>query len=138
MSDIKINAQRALALLQEAVAERGDQFVYAQESKVVRGAHENLEERGCWYELNGAPSCGVGIALHKAGVTLRLLDTLDQAPGDTSITAVDHILSENGVELTLGALTVFSQFQTNQDLQATWGEALQDATKAAQSTKEQS
>lgn len=128
---IEINRAKAINLLEQAVVDRGQDFEYVHPDKIT--AHPETGEQapmnGCWYEVNGAPSCGVGLALHLAGVPLTVLDALDQVDGDTSISNVAWILEDNQVHLTEEALAVFTTFQTNQDIYATWGNALEAAKK---------
>lgn len=128
-----INAAEAVALLQRAVDKRGPDYVYVHPKKVVTDLGDpewTTEMQGCWYELNGAPSCGVGLALSYKGVPTEVLDTMDQASDDTSIQAVDYILRDHGFYLTHEAIGVFSKFQESQDLETPWGEALNAAKEA--------
>lgn len=127
---IEINRSKAISLLELAVDRRGPDFVYSQPRKEINTrSHGRVMEYGCWYEAGGAPSCGVGLALHLAGVQLNVLDDMDQVEGDTSIDKVAWVLEDNGVHLTEEALAVFTTFQTNQDFHATWGNALEAAKK---------
>lgn len=128
---IQINRTKAINLLEQAVADRGPEFGYVHPDKVVTHPETKVQApmNGCWYEVNGAPSCGVGLALHLAGVPLTVLDALDQADGDTSLGAVAWILEDNGVHLTQDAVEVFTKFQEHQDLYDPWGVALEAAKK---------
>lgn len=130
---IEINRAKAINLLEQVVDLRGRDFRYQQEEKVITIPEEvePVSVGGCWYELNGAPSCGVGVALHLAGVPLTVLDTMDQRPGDTCIGDVSWILEDNGLRLTQEALNVFEKFQSYQDLDSTWGDALDAARKVS-------
>lgn len=120
MSTIKINAERALKALEEAVAERGAEYRYP--------AVDRPDER-CMYAYNGAPDCGVGLALSKAGVPLEALDALD----DNGVVIDGHqaikVLSDFDVELTVAASQVLGDFQTKQDVAWTWGAALDRARR---------
>lgn len=127
---IEINREKAISLLEQAVSERGSDFIYDHPLKKIQGEDDKeMTLGGCWYELNGAPSCGVGAALHKAGTPIPVLDSLDQSLGDTAIPDVAWILEDHGVHLTQEALRVFETFQGLQDLNYTWGTALEAAKK---------
>lgn len=128
-SEIIITRIDALNLLAQAVQERGAGFEYRHTTKIMVQGDYPGPMSGCWYELNGAPSCGVGVALHKAGVPLTTLDALDQVLDSTDIESVEPVLEAHGVTLTADALEVFREFQRNQDFGLSWGECLIDATK---------
>lgn len=126
---IKINSTHALTLLQEVVDERGSDFTYEHLSKVVHSLNDDITG-GCFYEYDGSPSCGVGAALHKAGVPVATLKALDEHPGDTGLRAVSKLLEESNVLLTSQALTILAKFQDEQDLGAYYGTALEAAQEA--------
>lgn len=124
---ITITGPQAIELLEQAIEDKGPSFVYKQMSKTLPGQGPS---HGCWYEKNGAPSCGVGAALHKAGVQLSVLQAMDNDAGDTGIDAVAPILEDLGkVTLDPDALAVFAKFQSLQDDEIPWGEALTKAKK---------
>jgi hypothetical protein len=113
---IEIDGPRALELLESIVAERPD-YVYQKPSS-----------GWCSYvEYNDgqpvAPGCGVGVALHKAGLSLEKLDTLDDVVG--AISAYEGELPE--LWLTPEARDVFAVFQYAQDNGVTWQESLNRA-----------
>ncbi len=114
-----INGEKAMGLLVQAVEERGRDFIY--EPVVRKGVHG-----ACVYQDQGTPSCGVGLALHKAGVAIEVLAAMDQVE-DTSINVVTPELEAGGTTLTDKAVDVFLRFQEHQDLQLPWGEALDHA-----------
>lgn len=129
VATVIINRDQAISLLEQAVEERGPGFVYTQ----VEYARPDGRGLGalCKYEDQGAPSCGVGLALHKAGVPLPLLRSLDKDPAeDTSIDTVAPILGAAGFTLTPDALTAFTLFQNLQDTGSTWGRALGEVQEA--------
>lgn len=122
MADIiEIDGARALALLREVVAEGGEDFVYTP-VPVVDG-DGNTRER-CRYVHDGCPSCGVGKALHKAGVPLEMLSSIE---GERAHTLMYR---DGGVQVHLTALAsrVLDEFQTEQDGRTPWGTALHIAT----------
>lgn len=125
---IEINRAKAIQLLEEAVNERGQDFVYTWPVKMATdGDGAPVTEHGCWYEVDGAPSCGVGWALHLAEVPTTVLNALDQAAGDTTIDGVAWILEDSGIRLTQEAVRVFGTFQRYQDMSYPWGKALEVA-----------
>jgi hypothetical protein len=124
---IEIDKARALQLLEEAVAERGADYVY------------DDSDIGCVYVTkDGTPACGVGLALTKAGVPLELLTYIDHngdgAGGknrfeETQIDSPDLLdyLRQNDVDIDDKAEAVFRRFQFEQDHATPWGEALAEA-----------
>lgn len=124
---IEIDGPQALSLLQQAVALQGPGFIYTRSTS----PKDPELVAGCWYERNGTPDCGVGTALHIAGVPIPVLAKMDQ-PEDSSIGYVDRILADNGVHLSPEALATFATFQTHQDLGTPWGDALVLAAVAAE------
>jgi hypothetical protein len=115
-----IDMVQALDLLEQCVAERGCDYVYA-----PRGtAHGGYST--CLYTHNGKPDCIVGLALAKSGVPVEALQTIngDRLAGLYS----EHRLP---VDITLGTLAVFRAAQGAQDQGLSWGVALQQATVAA-------
>jgi hypothetical protein len=122
---IKIDAAQALSLLEEVVAEAPEDFVYP----MLTQPGTSEPSAACYYQVEGAPSCGVGQALFKAGVTVDQLREMDDLPEDTSIWVLwtEGNLPE-GLELTEGARSVFDQFQTSQDKRlGPWSESLDHA-----------
>lgn len=101
---IRINADRAIALVDQAVIVRGTDHVCQREDGGVRYV----------YARHGRPSCLVGQVLQLAGVPPRVLEDL-RGP----ITTLDV----PGARLTDGARDVLQIAQSIQDTGATWGEA---------------
>lgn len=118
---IKINATQAFNLLQKVVAEAPAAFIYP----LIN------DSRMCSYQAEGNPSCGVGQALFKAGVTLAQLKEMDE-PGDTVDTDIYSLWSNSklpaDLDLTPGAVSVFDTFQRHQDKRlAPWSVSLAEA-----------
>src|SRR5690606_14659629 len=110
----------AVRLLKKVVAERGDEFVYKEDS-------------GCFYAHNGGPSCGVGLALHMAGVPVNVLsemDRIDQSEISNTET-LDVLALLHDMTLTPTAVQVFQRFQSNQDSGLEYGAALDFALTGA-------
>lgn len=118
-----IDQDKALSLLAQAVDERGPNFVY--EPVTSGGGH------ACKYQHNGAPSCGVGLALHIAGAPIQALVDMDLDEYDTGINMVAWVLKDYGITLTSEAVAVLSRFQEKQDRSTPWGIALQEAKEVA-------
>ena len=119
MAVIVIDGVQALELLTEVV-EGNEDYIdpYAQ-------AHST-----CRYVDNQMPSCIVGRALAKAGVSIRQLASLDRYVGNID-QAVPGNYSVTEFELTLAARAIFAAAQKRQDRGAPWGTALADARYAA-------
>lgn len=134
--DININAQQALALLKEAVDERGSDYCYDTEAgdyrRIALGFAEG-DGPGCFYLHDDGPGCIAGLALFKAGVPLEMLGDMDMASkrkevvGGTGVTSLVSWLAERRVHLTARAARVLRSAQTVQDAEGTWGRALHDA-----------
>lgn len=125
MSVITINLEQGIALLDGLVEEKGADFVYT---------------GPCTYERGGLPDCLIGQALAKAGVpirTLRKMDSLDWSSEDahgqkvhtgTDISTIAASSQFDGeFVLEEEALVLFAEAQRRQDLQQTWGEAVESA-----------
>lgn len=113
---ITIDRSTALSLLEQAVAERGPDYVYP-----------NVGH--CTYTDNGKPSCGVGLALYIAGVPLHRLEALDAEEYIPSIYGVCTLLSDI-VTIDFEALNVLGTFQGNQDVGYSWADSLGQARLA--------
>lgn len=124
MTDVSkiIDADQAYGSLIQAVEERGHNYVYSNPDSSPTGA--------CVYAANGKPMCGVGLALHKAGIPIDAIAALDTA-GRYGDTVLAHLFAEvqpvPGYEFTEGAAKVFAAFQENQDSLETWGVSLEAA-----------
>lgn len=142
MSEITIDEQQALDLMQRAVNVKGADYVYE--------TFGDSADHACVYvdttvrrDEAPAPSCLVGHALVYAGVDPVLLWEADteqatfedeeygdtHTVGDTGINSSEFrtYLKQHGVNLTERAVTVFAVAQTNQDMGISWGEALSKA-----------
>lgn len=120
MTKIEINAERALSLLEEVVAERGPDYCY-----------EPLPiSRSCVYQLDEKPHCGVGLALFKAGVSGAILKEMDSEQETDIMTIVmgsqyaDPFLEDFGVVITEGAAEILASFQYMQDKKEPYGVAM--------------
>jgi hypothetical protein len=111
MTEITIDLDRAKELLEEVVKGNED-FIYAPPA----------DENACVYQHEGKPSCVVGQALFKAGVTPEELERMD----DQGIIKIATL--PDRVTLTDEARDYFDIAQSIQDTSRdTWGYALQAA-----------
>lgn len=119
---IEIDGPRALALLTEAVNDKGTDYVC----------------RLCEYERDNQPACLVGYALYRAGVSADTLVSMDlpndgcgDYEGDSAIASLSTISPEYfGFQLDELAVVAFSTAQNRQDNGRTWGEALEEAARS--------
>jgi hypothetical protein len=116
---IQIDKARALQLLEEAVAERGADYVYPHQ-------HCDYAVRDSAIDVAPAPACIVGVALAKAGVSIAVLETLDG-----SVSCAASMLRQMGtVHLDDEAVDAWQAAQVVQDGpfgvtgRGTWGDAL--------------
>ena len=125
-----ITQAQAIEALEQAVEANGPDFIY----EAIQTERLGREVQACRYEDQGAPSCGVGLALSYLGVTLEILKSLDrEVKDDTSINSLETLglLSDAGFNLEPGAVAVFSKFQGLQDYHNPWGYSLDKAKEAA-------
>ena len=115
-----LTAERVWELLDNAVADRGADYVYPKQDDLPYG---NV----CLYwhpgdnDGAGGPGCIVGHVLTQLGVDP---DTLQQHEGDSAF----HLLMEDEVyPTTLEAARILSDVQRRQDEGFSWGEAVTSA-----------
>lgn len=123
MGLIEIDGPKALALLSEAVEAKGADYVYPR-----------ADYDGCSYVRDGAPSCLVGDALHRAGLSmavLTMIEAADYEDGDTAIGVVCRVSAELfGFAVSDEALRALETAQMKQDFGVPWGEAPESAKRA--------
>jgi hypothetical protein len=113
-----ITYDMALEALNAAVEEKGADYVYEGEGTF------------CAYVASGEPSCIVGNALHRLGVSIPTLVKMDKcAIGGSVITSrkVLDVLEDSGFTLDGDVITLLSTAQTLQDDEVPWGEAVRAA-----------
>lgn len=123
---IELSYDGALALLQRAVSERGEDYVY-----VPRDHADSNEESvtTCrYFKADGTPSCGVGLALSYMDLTKAELDEHDinVGIGVTGLTRAELVEGENR------AISLLAYFQQMQDEGKPWGKALEFAITSVQ------
>lgn len=116
-----------LVALEAAVAERGADYVYD---------YGSTPSGNCVYVgSDGTPSCIVGVALSKLGVSVETLKAEGQtgaAGGRTPFNAIAiGSRSDLAALLTPAAVNVLAAAQFRQDSGESWGEALNAARRAA-------
>lgn len=123
-----VSLNLAEELLERAVAEKGEDYVYPN------------WQYGCSYEGNGAPGCIVGHVLSYLGLTPEQLNQLDH-PGlhftdvngdrmsdNSTVDDIATLLSEEfDIDLTRPAQLFLNHAQTEQDGGAPWSVALEEA-----------
>lgn len=125
MEPIDLSYDKALTLLQGVVAKAGGDFIYRR---------RRVEETySCLYVHDGEPDCGVGRALHEAGVPLDRLRAADE-DSLSAFTLLMQLEDEGVLTCDPLASVLLDHFQSEQDGGMSWGMALQRAINQANST----
>jgi hypothetical protein len=104
-----VTRENFTAAMEQAVKDRGEDFVYPDEWNGAGGT--------CRYQLeDGTPACIVGYALHLIDPAL--------VPGPENYSSADALLVNLGAPVDVANAARTAQFA--QDFNQTWGEALQD------------
>lgn len=114
-----IDARRALELLCDVV-DGNEDFVY----------HEDPRVGMCRYVLDGQPSCLVGHVLVRAGWTVEQVADLDPVRDGyiyTGGVSAGELFGTFPEYFTVDAVRVLAAAQSAQDMQSSWGEALEYA-----------
>lgn len=111
---IKIDDKLAIQLLQQAVAERGPDYVYGEPGGDC--FYTDLEADGTGYKV--VPGCIVGMALYKAGFPMAELEDIQADVNDLA----DELSGK--VQFTDEARVIFQNAQARQDRQEPWGQAV--------------
>lgn len=110
---VEITRESFSAALDAAVEERGAEFVYPYEWRVLVSADDPNRNTTCQYALkDGTPACIVGLALSKLGVDVSQLENTDATT----------ILYSLGVD-DVGLQSAAADAQESQDGGHTWGAA---------------
>ena len=122
---ITIDRDRAIELLEQAVAQRGSDYVYHKPAALRNEAPTCLYLHG-----QDGPGCLIALALSLAGVSSEQLGQLDSRTDAAIVTEeVQDYLRSVSVEISDDAYGVFGVAQSRQDYGNTWGEALDAAKK---------
>jgi hypothetical protein len=123
--------KRATELLNEIVAEKGEDYVYTTDPKAVekadveRGSNPHSSNK-CFYEhVDKTPGCIIGHLIHKVYPDFDLATVENISAGDA--------LRAAGATLSQQTDIFLAQAQTTQDLGKTWGFALSEARESAES-----
>lgn len=119
---IRIDADRALQLLREVVAEHGPDTVYVKPEGSAQ----------CVYVQGGSCSCLVAHVLRRAGLTVDEIADFDVQSMDRPVTIEEAEFPER-VHITVGALLVLADAQQEQDRGQSWSLALAVAEQAVTS-----
>jgi hypothetical protein len=124
---IELTMERTKELLAEAVAERGEEYVYTTQDgkQVTPDSGINcfyVHRRNAEGELpEPVAGCIAGLVLHKAGVSLETLEERENEPADVALMRLasnDVIRGESGVPMLL------RRVQRRQDKGTAWGTAV--------------
>lgn len=133
---INIDLDKAKALVDECIAERGAEYVYEKEGsscKYVHGIEEVLVNE--WETkddfTHATPGCLVGAALHKAGVPLEKMGT-PYRNDQGSFDLVENLTEDGLISMSQEANNFFGNCQASQDSGAQWGPAAQAAARGNQ------
>lgn len=129
----KLDRDLALKLMGEAVAERGEDFVYhqergAEECRYIHDTESYESEDGRWHAEhdsdNWTPGCLVGAALIKGGVSMKqIMETGSNEDGSDLLLRRLEVAGVVG-EVTPEAVAVIATAQSLQDRGDSWGFAL--------------
>lgn len=127
---INLDYKTALKFLQDAIEERGEDFVYLPEGDACLYVHDNRDGTG------SIPGCIVGLALNKAGIDLELLRRFDIDGGTTANQVLSNLeTSEELTVLDASTYTLYNIVQRRQDSGHTWGESLKYAKAIVEQEK---
>ena len=120
---VQITRENFTAAMRDAVAERGEDFVYPAEGSELAKQGWRSEEGTCVYVLpDGSPACLIGLALYK--IDPGLLTHVEFQYDDAS-----RVMSRAGVQDSV-LLRAADMAQYRQDVGAPWGEALSEYERA--------
>ena len=111
---IELTLARAQELLAEAVAEKGEGFIYTNRNGVPAG-----DGVTCHYVHGDQPGCIVGHVLHKAGVSLDALKEYEGQGAEHPVTDLTNAPED--------ACRLLSYAQEYQDRGIPWGAAVRRA-----------
>lgn len=123
MAAIEITRELTATLLEEMVAEAGEDFVYAKRQT-------NTGAPACRYVWQGEPDCGVGKFLHTLGVPLTELEDADKynfGGGQPARSLLDRLEQEGVITIDWVSKRALAEFQYSQDMGSAWGTALRHA-----------
>lgn len=118
---IELSLDKAKELLAEAVALKGEDYVYTTPDG-MQGSEDY--QPYCLYVHDDQPGCIVGHVLHAAGVSLPVLlaEETNDAEG-----ALRNLARENTLNYEDGVSQLLQDVQGAQDKGTPWGEAVREA-----------
>ncbi len=123
---IELTLARVKELLAEAVAEKGADYVYTTPEGEPAGPDM---ETPCRYVHGDKPGCVVGHVLHKAGVSLALLEGQE---GTDAYGAMRNLWRDGEIEFEPPVRQLLNHVQLDQDRGTPWGEAVRRALATAE------
>jgi hypothetical protein len=122
MAPITVPATKVLQTLREVVAERPE-YEYKAPADMLSYEDSSM----CFYVHGDQPGCLVGHVLNRVGVPLSVLA---QREGVGAYSVVPQVLNLTGEPDDVATVQdVLTEVQYAQDQGATWGEALEEATR---------
>lgn len=113
-----VTQEAAMDALRDAVAEKGAEYVYPENEKIGIS---------CSYVWDGRPSCIVGNALHRLGVSLDILGRFEMT---TAASVLDSLRYRKILVVDTETRQAYDEAQTAQDDGRPWGEALAAAEES--------
>jgi hypothetical protein len=114
MERIKVTEAQVKTALIEAVAEKGDDYVYTNpDGESATGAAAS-----CYYVHGDKPGCLVGNALHRLGVPLSALEAHEMRGAYSVAKELIDVTDSSST------FTMLAEVQDSQDNGAMWGDAL--------------
>lgn len=123
MNDKHIDLPRALALLNRAVEDRGEDFVYPPEWREFRPAPARRVATCLYFLPEGTPACIIGKVGSYLGVTAEDVKRTGKFVGAA------RFFRDLGFTVTPAAERVLIRAQTAQDEGTPWGEVLKQVTE---------
>lgn len=137
---IDIDLDRAKALVNECIAERGAEYVYEKEGSSCKYVHNVGERVANEYGeteddfSEATPGCLVGAALHRAGVPLERMGIWSRND-DGSYDLIEKLTAEGLVSVTQEANNFLGNCQSSQDNGVPWGQAAEAAARGKEFRK---
>lgn len=114
---IDLTYDKALMLLKQVVAKAGGDWAY--EPRPI--ADGSGFSKACRYVHDDRPDCGVGKALHSAGVPL---EALRRQEGKSASQVMYYLMGEGCITTDQRAMVLYRVFQGHQDSSTPWGKCL--------------
>lgn len=116
---LHIDYAKAKELLEQAVQERGEDYVYEPQTYMVC-LYVHTEE-----DDSLTPGCGVGVALVNAGIPIQVVKNMNEV-GSAGF-AIRRLKEMGYLTFTDKGLELLKEFQYRQDRENPWGSSLEYA-----------